>query len=409
MKGYQRNLKETYHPNLEKKYFSPSGNVKLYGHSTEMFKYTNPDGIDIPIDTGLPEPKITIITEEDIFYPTISIPKAFDEDSNQLLALFEFDISPNFDSPNYWRYPSLLPSKHKKDRGSRYGTDIGLSTSLEVGGFNSSMVFPFRATNMRLPLLEEELTSEELKKQAATLGLGLNNADLIKEVFHYVRYNYQWGDEDFSHSAYDTFKAGSGECGSVNNLAGLFFELNGIRSRGVAGFNPIARIVYPGGGHSSTEIWNEDERKWNYFDSYLNILLDDPVTEIKDHKDRNIKIYALDTNNPELKELGDYLSLEELFRFAVYYDKQGRLPAVAHHNILGISDQYGSYWDTVENVKNKYSINDLLPPNIKIYVRARYIDTNGVGLSNTAPLTGSFSNYSTTSFIVETKSITKVK
>lgn len=390
--GYGADLRTTVDVDLNEKYFFSALINDGVDRGREMFRYVNPDDSPVPINDALPVPIISVSAQHSM-NPHISVPDAFDHDGNRLLTLFEFDISPDFNTPNYWRYPALLPGKNTPDRWHRFGMKFVFATALDATGLETAIQLPFRVTAMRLPTAVNDLSPAEMRKHAAALGWGLNKTQVIREVFDYVRFMVHWGDDRFPHTPYDTFRSGVGECGHVNYLAGVFLELNGIPYRGVSGFNPIARTVYPGGGHSAIEVWNEALGEWTYLDSYLNIRLDGPISNVENSELRHLPIYPA---KPEISELGDHVGLGELFRFIRYHDKAGRLPGIPLHNMLDHSDDYGRFWKMAKG--RKYNVKDLFPDALTVYVRARYIDTNGVGLYKKPQRAESFSRHSLTHF-----------
>lgn len=361
--------------------------------------YVNPDVSHIETFRGLPTPTITV-SRTDSLYPRVEVEPAQDASGNDLLVLFEFDISETFDTPNYWRTPALLPNFAEHDRASRRGAAFRLQTPLETDGHAEVVDFPFRVSSMRLPWTEDGLTPKAMMQQARAVGFGLDGEDLVEEVFNYARFMYHWSNDELLHSPYDTFVSRMGECGYINQLAGTFLEFNGVRYRSVGGFNPIARVSFPGGGHTAIEVWNEEDGRWNYMDSYLNILLDGPV-RLADQTDAGEKwIYDLP---PELHDkLGTYLGLSELFRYRKYFDVHKRADTVQMHRLENESD-YGLGWDLL--VAPEFAANDLFPAEMTVHVRARYIDTDGHGLDYTSVQSGLFSPTAVASFTVPVRKL----
>lgn len=384
-------------------YYSPELSDRVFSTNPELneppadagYTYTDSSGDPVPSSDTLPIPVISL-SDTDTPYPEVSVPPAVDADGNPLLVLFEFDTSPEFHSPNAWRHPALLPAFAVQDRRSPAGMQLRLQTALESTGLETTVRFPFRVTSMRLPEERDGLTPQEMMRQARALGHGLSVDETISEVFDWVRYRYHWGDDVLLHSPYDTFVARAGECGYINQLAGQFLEFNGIRYRSVSGFNPIAREVYPGGGHTAIEVWNADTGRWNYLDSYLNLRMSLPVRRADESPKGDETIYALP---PQLHEiLGPDLGLSELFRYRTYFDINGRAPAVHMHAIAGEEATYGMGWDLL--VAPQSTAEQLFDDEVRIYVRARYIDTDGEALSQVKALDGVFSQSTTTSFVV---------
>ncbi len=70
------------------------------------------------------------------------------------------------------------------------GYDVLSSTQRDVDGKQNIVRFPFRATAMRLPSKWEDLSFEEMGRQALALGYGLTPSETISETFLFGRYLY---------------------------------------------------------------------------------------------------------------------------------------------------------------------------------------------------------------------------
>ena len=64
---------------------------------------------ELLVDASLKAPQIKIDLADPL-HPIVSVPRKMAPDGTPALYYFEFDTSSNFDSPNFWRYPALLPS-----------------------------------------------------------------------------------------------------------------------------------------------------------------------------------------------------------------------------------------------------------------------------------------------------------
>ena len=125
---------------------------------------------------------------------------------------------------------------------------------------------------MCLPPRREDIGYNHLEAVARALGNGLDPQNVVQEIYH-VHLNFAWGRDAVFRPPLDVLRAGIGGCGHINILMGLLLELNGIRCRGVAGFDPVLREIYPGAGHSSIEFLNAASNKWEYLDAYLDVHL----------------------------------------------------------------------------------------------------------------------------------------
>jgi len=335
---------------------------------------------DVPIaaDEALSPPVISV--ERTGAYPVVSIPEIADPDGEDALYYFEFDTSPEFDSPNFWRYPALLPYADRDDLTGRQGLPFFVlrTTHRGVDGHSIRIEFPFRASAMRLPNDWSQLDFNEMQRHARGLAYGLQGRDAVDEVFAYARQIYFWASDTVHRSPLDTFTAGLGECGHVNDLAGALLEMNGYRYRNISGFNPQARVTYPGGGHSAVEVF--DGEAWSYLDSYLDVLTDGvPAARLGDSKYADLPIYALPESYHD-GPLGTMLTLENLFAYRTYYDKLNRLPAASMLLLEGNEEVYGLQWPL--NVAPEWSPRELFADELTIHVRARYIFAGGESLAH---------------------------
>ena len=318
----------------------------------------------------LPAPTITVDAKGE--YPEVSVPEARDAEGREAHYYFEFDTSPDFDTPNFWRYPALGIANHVPDITSRHGLKFWLlrTPHRNTDGRERRVRFPFRATAMRLPGWKD-LTFRELERHARALAHGLKPEAAIQEVFNYVRQTYYWAHDTKHRTPLDTFAAGLAACGHVNDLAGAMLEMNGIRYRGVGGFPPKARALLKGnGGHSAIEVLNPRTGKWGYFDPYLDFLaVDVQARDLKDVPLGQTETYRL-AGRVAAPVYKDYVNLGELFTYRLYFDKLRRQRPMSSLQLGGSSDTYGKDWPL--NQAPEFARADLFPEEIRIFVRARY-------------------------------------
>lgn len=331
--------------------------------------YVAGQGRTLKVSSDIAPPTISVMPA---LRPQVSVNRAFDAEGREAFYYFKFDTDPSFTSPNLWRYPALINVDAVPDRRSRQGAlfNVLQSPQRDVTGREAQITFPFRASAMRLPQWHE-LSFGEMEKQARALGYGLRSSDMLQEVFSYVVHTYPWASDESNMTAFDIFTRGLGECGHINDLAGTFLEMNGLRYRGVAGFNPLVRQAKPGGGHSAIEVYDPDAMTWSYFDPYLGILVPgmsaQKIAYSRDLKD--IPIYELYGALPQIDER---VTLRDLFRYRIYYDKRARLPMANMPTLFGRETSYGLDWALRE--APQFSADQLFPEGgVRIHVRARYI------------------------------------
>jgi hypothetical protein len=345
----------------------------------ERDRYLLPNRHPIEIDLTLSPPNLSVHKYTNELRPRIrmSTPKALPM-GKRTNYYFEFDTDASFKSPNLVRLPNLLPARFDDDLTSRQGLPIFVMASplRDVDSTRNEIEFPFRVSALRLPNSWEKLDYEELKKQAAALGYGLNGDALIEELFSYMRHLYYWGNDSKFRYPLDVFRTGIGECASVNHLLGTFLELNGIRYRAIAGFNPLIRQIYPGGGHTAIEVLSPNTNKWSYIDSYLDIYLPGVSGKelINSQLAKKVLVYLISSKYDQTI-YGEALYLSDLFLYRQYNDPFGRMAPLTMLQLRGDESLYGLKWD-LETVTD-YSIEELFPLEIKVFVRGRYIITDG--------------------------------
>jgi hypothetical protein len=208
-------------------------------------RYFSAGDTEVKIDSTLPTPGLEI-AGADSLYPTVQITGALP--SSQVNFYFEFDTSSNFDSPNFWRFPALIPIAFPPDLTSRAGLGYNLFLSHIRSLENSPVMhFPFRVTAMALPMEWNTIGFETLAKFSQLLAYGLEDKAARNEIYVLNRQRVVYSDETIKRNPLDTFKAGLGECIHANELMGTMLEISGYRYRTVGGFNPTLRNAHPGG------------------------------------------------------------------------------------------------------------------------------------------------------------------
>ncbi|MEX2577561.1 MAG: transglutaminase domain-containing protein [Verrucomicrobiales bacterium] len=343
----------------------PSWPKKIAAEGVPFARYVGNDGSVVEATSTVNAPEIEIAGG---LYPSVRLAPASDLDGREAFYYFEFDTVPTFDSPNFWRYPALSPSEHVPDITSRQGLKFWLlrTPHRETDGHQNVVKFPFRVSAMRLPQWND-LDFEELERQARALSYGLNSEDAIREVFNYTRQIYFWASDTKHRHVIDTFLAGLGECGHVNDLSGALLEMNGIRCRGVSGFDPKARaLMGRGGGHSAMEVLNPATGQWSYFDPYLDLLaINTQARDLSKTALGQTLVYSLPSVGSDYE-----VTLAKLFGFRRYWDKRGRALTMSMLQLRGQSDGYGMGWPL--NVASEFKLGDLFADEVTIYVRARY-------------------------------------
>ncbi|MCO5092217.1 transglutaminase-like domain-containing protein [Bosea sp. (in: a-proteobacteria)] len=382
----------------------PQYSNRNYEATYQYYKNKNSLPVDLRIDPSVAPPVISV-EDTGKARPVLSVPKAFDALGREANYYFEVDTDPSFSSSNLWRFPALQQTEFPDDPTSIAGLkfDVFSTTQRGVDGKQNRYRFPFRVTAMRLPAWDK-LDFNEMQKHARALAFNLPAERLVKEFYRYVRQNYPWSSDTVERSPLDTFVSGLGECGHVNDLMGALLEMNGIRYRGVAGFSPSARVVYPGGGHSAIEVMNPETSEWSYVDPYLDVLLMDvSAEEIARNKEfERFFVYGIESR---FRGFGTSVTLNRLFKYRIYYDKLKRQPTITMSRLFGEEYRYGMTWPL--NIAPKFSAEDLFEEKKTIYVRARYIFSGSQQIQynpeKREPIEGSViaTEWATTSFEVE--------
>lgn len=300
--------------------------------------------------------------------PRLEVERIDAPPGRHIVYYFEFDTVYSFDSPNYWRSPQLLPHQAAVDPAGRGGGRYSLFRSGHHNPNDGPVVlFPFRVTAMRLPDDWQLLDKTEMERQAAALGFGLDRAEVVREIFNYVRQFVTWSKHTKVRSSLDVFCSGVSPCGQANALCSLLLEMNGVRTRGVSGFDPVVRVITDGkGGHSAAEFYDPDAQKWNYLDPYLDLCL--PGVAAADFAEHPIGEFMLG-NHRTLRPL------KRQFMYRRYFDRLNRMAPVSMLQLNGDEASWGTQWPLVE--RPRFEPRELLPEEITVHARARYLITNG--------------------------------
>jgi hypothetical protein len=290
---------------------------------------------------------------------------------------FEFDTKSTFDSPNFWRYPPLMPYVEGTNLPDRRGLSFfALTTTLrsrEIGR-QPYVRFPFNPASMCLPHDSERIGFEDLQRVALTLGHGLSRMDLIKAIYRYVQLAITWANDTVFRPPLDVLRGGLGGCGHVNALVGLLLELNGVRCRGVAGFDPLLRTIYPGAGHAAIEFVNPGTGRWEYLDAFLDLWLEGRAAcdLPADPQARSLRIMNIDSDYDH-DRYGRTINLARIFKYRIYFDVAGRLPMTSMLHLTGKESRYGARWPLLTPAVRPDVIRTLITSTRTIYVRARYV------------------------------------
>ncbi len=319
---------------------------------------------------------------------------------------FELDTSKDFDSPNLVRMPLLLPLTLSEDLDSPRGRYYSMTRSQhrsDIGG-GPRVKLPFRAFLLRLPRDRAKLNKEELQKQAVALGLGLSREEAVRETFSYVRQTYSWASDTWMRKPLDTFKRGLGECGHVNGLLAAFLEYQGLRCRGVAGYCPRLEPIYPDRGHSALEVHLDG--KWRYVDPYYDVPLCRHSAREIGQKNLGPRVLVFKVEKQfDHAVYGDAVYLQDQFDRRTYLDYMGRKGMVKGEKLDARESNYGLDWKLPKLSRN-YGVDEVIPDELKIHCRARYVIGPGIRLAPVTEQPKSFrgarvSPWSRTHFVVD--------
>lgn len=328
----------------------------------------------IVTDSQLPKPRLSIEASATP-YPVLRLEGQFPTNA---LFYFEIDTKPTFDSPNFWRHPTLNSQILEHDVANRSGFRFKLfRTSLrDVKSLGPTLRFPFRVTAMALQFDWPEINFERLAKFSQLAGYGLTADDLIREVFWINVYRNARSSEIVHRSPLETFAAGAGECSHVNQITGEMLEINGLRYRSVSGFDPLVRVARPGSGHTAIEVYRPGVG-WEYIDPFLSIYAANVAAQELAHRPIGQTIVSVFGAPRGTKQPDQPLTLGRLFTYRVYSDEARRLGAATMVRLAGKEVAYGRSWSLRKlRVSEKLDLDHDLPDETKIYVRGRYVTTN---------------------------------
>jgi hypothetical protein len=335
-------------------------------------RYFSAPDVEVRVDPSLPPPALEIERPNSL-YPAVRA--NVDNNLENASLYFEFDTTPSFDSPNFWRQPALVPETFPANLTGRAGLGYNIFLTHFRNIENSREVqFPFRVTAMALPGDWNSIDFWRLALLAQLVGYGLSEDDLIKEIFIINRQRVLYSHETVKRPPIDTFKAGLGECIHANELTGTMLELNGLRFRTVGGFNPTLRNVYPGAGHASIEVLRSNG-DWEYLDPYLDAY--SPGTSaanFRDHPLGSTVIFRVDRKRYASAALPINVTLSDIFKYRIYSDSAHRLPPATMLQLTDGEQQYGQSWPLrLLKPSEHLNLQRDLPQQFRVYVRGRYI------------------------------------
>jgi hypothetical protein len=334
-------------------------------------RYLDPEDVSVRVDDGLAKPRLEFRLGAD-GRPLARIDTPVWDGPGFRSHRFEFDTSPDFTSPNLWRCPTLDP----KVDGENLGDDRDVSHYAmrtrdrnPRAGQSLTVSFPFPAAAMCLPDARSEIGFQHIELLAAALASEGTVASTVDAVFRYAQAKYAHANDTAFRPPVEVIRASMGGCGHVNFLAGLLLELNGIRCRGVAGFDPALRQAYPGAGHTAIELLDPATDRWEYFDPYLDVRL--PGRAASDMpRDPEASSIPLAKIDPQFHHLGNFIDLGRIFRYRIYLDLLRRLPNASMLQLEGREDSYGRDWRLFRPGRSNRA-----PPPFRraIHARARFV------------------------------------
>jgi hypothetical protein len=359
---------------------SPSflnGNVFPRDH----YIYLSKSDTEITISPELPRPAVEVVGV-DRPNPTFRIHGGRPD----LKLYMEVDTSPDFDGPELWRWPAMVPEVEAQDLKSPSGAALNLFI------FSSADADPLaREFEAPFPLVlmstgkdpEDPLKSLEIKSRLVGMLSRTVETDrtvwVARQIYKYILHSYLIGGDTYSKSAIETFMSGVGECGNLNSFAQSMLEFNGVRSRLVSGFNPIVRQAYPAGGHTLLEVRYDDH--WGILDSYLDLF--EPDVSARDLASAplgdRVVFYVDRTRFPDL-DFPDAVDMKSLFRYRRYGDTATRMPMQSMVELGGEEEEYGLSWKLRQGYgMTEQEVIEALPGETTIHVRARFIDSRCAG------------------------------
>jgi Transglutaminase-like superfamily len=332
----------------------------------------------VATDRALPPPEL-MIDDPETLYPQARILPPLTETTGPRAFYFEFDSSPSFDSPNLWRYPPLRTYSTTENCMLTAAQPV-LTFATTTGAADGSATacrFPFRVTAMQVPADRHQLTYANLQRQAVRLGYGLSREEAIAQTFAYVQHTFQWAHDTAYRSPLDTFRTGLGGCGHINGLFALLAEMNGIRTRCVAGFDPIARHTLAGSGHTAVEVFDETLHHWRYVDPFFGFRSASSSARDLVQNPEAMAFRLGEFNPPGLPGIGVAVSLARVFRVRRYFDIANRRIATSMFALAGREDDYGRDWPLIEPPNAAEPSQSAADPSM-LHVRARYIVSDGL-------------------------------
>jgi hypothetical protein len=331
--------------------------------------YVLDNGDPVVVDGDLAAPAIAFVDGgPDGLHPRFRASGAPEDDGRTVVWYWEFDTADTFDTRNFWGCPHLAPYKPAADADGRSDVRYRLFRRCErAAGGGAEVSFPFRVTAMRLPADWEQLDWSEFERQAMGLGYGLEGDAVVEEIYRYVSRTVTWSNQTVIRTGLDVFCTGVGQCGRTNVYCGLLLELNGIRSRGVSGFDPEVRLANGLGGHSVIEAYNEKTGRWSYVDPYLDLYF----PGVSAHEFAGLEIGKM-----MLGGSGQLRPLADQFKYRRYFDRLRRTPNVNMLQAYGQEATWGTQWPLIEPLET-FEPRAVFPESLTVHVRARYLLTNG--------------------------------
>lgn len=292
---------------------------------------------------------------------------------------YEVDNSDNFNSILTYRYPNLRPVRLSEiEGGPRNITNYSgvqlnvLSSSIRKisrdTGLNSTVTIPFNHDIFKLetPLDRNKVNYDFLYTLAQILSLNQTQIGTAHQISNFLKMNLMWGGDSHQRAPLDTFLSKVVECGHMNSLVGIMFEMTGGRFRYVSGHDPYLRPQKPNAGHALIEIYSQETKNWSIVDTYFDIFAKNISTaSVGKSSLKNLPVLAAKEDKDGMLTLG------ELFRHRNYGDSLSRLPVTSMAYVANKEKEFGLNWELSKfkkETKPKLSNN-------KIFIRARVIAT----------------------------------
>ena len=350
---------------------------KIYAPSAQKITYHGLDGISnksVDFDFKLSLDENSFLSLES------AVTQEVEHSSNKkynYTFYYEVDNSPDFNSVLKYRYPNLRPvisslKGRQKDITNYDGLKLNVNSStirrISIDkDLSSKVTIPFNHEIFKIvaPTDRNKIDNNLIYEISKILSQEHSQIDTAHQIFSFIKMNLLWGTDSHSRAPLDIFLSKVVECGHMNSLVGVMYEMTGGRFRYVSGHDPHIRPTKPNAGHALIEIHSDQESKWSIADTFLDIFSINIATEdILKSNIKDIPILTVDDGKDGV------LSFGELFRFRSYGDVFGRLPS-ASMAYFPEENTYGLDWNLLkfDSGKNLNTRND------KIYVRARVIAT----------------------------------